>query len=647
MYQPSTHQLLKTIVESSPALKNTDADFLLRLSAQFQVIRSLAQKIYGVDEQALEKTLTQLVKKMFNANAERSASLQKIDHAREKNPHWFASEKLVGMMLYVDRFCGDLFTFKTKLPYFEDLGVNLIHLMPLLKCPKENNDGGYAVSDYRSVNPDLGTMDDMQEIAGQLHAKGMYLMLDLALNHTSDEHEWAQKALAGDKKYQNYYYMFESREVPDQFEKAMPQVFPDTAPGNFTYRPEINQWVMTVFHNYQWDLNYTNPEVFIEMLDNLLFLANQGVDVIRLDALAFMWKRPGTSCQNLDEAHLLIQLFKACTQVVAPGTLFLAEAIVAPHEIVRYFGQPGEVSNECDLAYHATLMTLLWETIATKNNRLLLTTLNHIPSKPNATSWLNYIRCHDDIGLGYEDLHASWAGYDAILHRKFIIDFFVGKSEWSFAKGEKFMEDPITGDARISGSLASLAGLEKALAEQNETSINLAIDRIVMLHSIILSFGGIPMFYMGDELGLTNDYSFRDHVDKKHDNRWMHRPKMDWNKAKLRSKITTTEGQIFSQLKRLVLVRKQTPEFADEKKATLIDSRNQHLFAYLREKGVFRTLCIVNLNDQPEPLYRDVLIQLGFDVQSGLMERISGLELDLRYNNYLLKPHACLWISQK
>ncbi|MBV6646604.1 MAG: alpha-amylase family protein [Cyclobacteriaceae bacterium] len=618
---------------------------MIRLSANFHTIFSYFHQLYPLRDDVWDHLGT-LVNRLADAYEKRPVALRKMDRDRELAPDWFLSEKLAGMMLYVDRFANDLQGFQKKIPYFDKLGINLIHLMPLLKCPKENNDGGYAVSNYREVNPELGSMDDIRKIAKILHQQGKYLMLDLAINHTSNEHEWAQKAIAGEREYQDFYYFYDNRHTPDQFEQSMPQVFPETAPGNFTYVPELNKWVMSVFHDYQWDLNFSNPKVFIEMLDNLLFLANQGVDILRLDALAFTWKKLGTSCQNLDEAHLLLQTLKACAQVVAPGTIFLAEAIVAPHEIVKYFGDNQGFSNECDLAYNATLMTLLWESIATKNNRLLHISLSNVPGKPLGTTWLNYVRCHDDIGLGYEDYHATLAGYDASGHRRFIIDFLTGAIDWSFASGRPFMEDKKNGDARISGSLASLAGLEKALRNQDEYAQELAFKRIILLHAIIMAFGGIPLLYMGDELGLINDYSYEQDKKKAHDNRWMHRPKMDWDLVKNVDVKGTLEYNIFQSISKMITVRRQSPEFRDANNLHIVDSGNQHLFVFVRYWGKHRSMAVFNLNDHREFLHVDVLNQQNFIVQSGLKDKYTGAALSCDWHGLELAPYQFYWITQ-
>lgn len=630
-------------------LKNTgpsDSQFMARLHANFSLVRNNLISLYG-DRLDLPEILEQITETLVSFYKERSAERKHADQIREENPSWFLSERIVGMMLYVDLFNEDLKGLIDKIDYFEELGVNLIHLMPVLKVPKDHNDGGYAVSDYRQIDPKFGTKADFRKVSQAFRRRGIYLMLDIVINHTSDEHEWALKAKQGDRQYQDYYYFFDDRYWPDQYEQSMPEVFPDSSPGNFTYISEIEKWVMTVFNTYQWDLNYTNPRVFVEMLSNLLYLSNEGADVLRLDALAFMWKKLGTSSQNLDEAHLIVKTFKACMQIACPGTIFLAEAIVAPQEIIKYFGEADTVTNECDLAYNATLMTLLWESVATKNNRLTSVSINNVPQKPLGTSWITYLRCHDDIGLGYEDEHARWAGYDAHSHRHFIINFLTGSINWSFARGRRFMEDPEKGDARISGSLASLAGLEKALESQDHSQIDLAVARIAMLHAIILAYGGIPMLYMGDELGLTNDYTYELDPSKVADNRWMHRPKMNWDQATHRHNHRSVEGRIYLSLQRMIRARKAIGQFQDRNNTFLLDCRNQHVLGFVRHNEAGKVVCVFNLNDHDEWISLSVLREQGINVDLGLKDQLSDLSVETPYDQIKLEPYQFHWVSEQ
>lgn len=614
-----------------------DARFFARLAFQFRDVATLANELYGGREDYVE-TLTGIVRTLHQAHHERIRRLG----ASSPNPDWYLSQELVSTMLYVDRFAGNLSGLAEKGEYFQELGINLVHLMPLLDCPPGANDGGYAVRDYRRVDPRLGTTEELASLIERFHRAGIRIQLDLVVNHTSDQHEWAQKARSGDAHFQGYYYLFDDRTIPDEFESSMPEVFPQTAPGNFTWVPEIERWAMTVFHDYQWDLNYTNPEVFREMLDVMLFLANLGVDVLRLDAVPYLWKRLGTTGQNLDEAHTVLRLFRACTAVVAPEVVLMAEAVVQPREIVRYFGTDDYEGRECETAYHVSLMVLLWDCIATKSVRLLRRGLESIPAIPRDATWFTYIRCHDDIGLGYADEDIRACGFDPFLHRRFMVDYLTGRFPGSPAAGEPFMFNPRTQDARISGSAAALVGLETALRNGDEDAAAIAIDRLIMLYSVVFSFGGVPIVYYGDEVGVLNDYRYLDDPATREDNRWMHRPVLDWGQMERRHERNSVEGRIFSRMQRLIAIRKRLPEFSGEHPAEILDAENDHVFAFLRYNAHHRTLVLVNVSDVTQAAAASLLEYAGVDAHS--TDLVTGDPVRREADRVVLPPCGFCWL---
>ena len=478
----------------------------------------------------------------------------------------------------------------------------------------------------------------------------MLLTMDVVVNHTSDEHEWAKQAREGNPKYQDYYYIFDNRDIPDMFEETMPEIFPETAPGNFTFDEAMGKWAMTVFNSYQWDLNYSNPAVFIEMLDIVLFWANQGADIVRLDAVAFLWKKIGTTCQNEREAHLILQLMKDCSQVTAPGVLFIAEAIVAPVEIIKYFGEDAVIAKECEIAYNATFMALLWEAVATKNAKLLNQGIRSLPNKLDRATWLNYVRCHDDIGLGFDDADIVQAGYEPYAHRRFLVDYFTGTYDASPARGQPFGRNDKTGDARISGALASLAGLETALETGDEAAVQRSIDIILLLHSMIMSFGGIPLLYYGDEIGTLNDCTFLEDESKANDNRWMHRPKIDWEKVALRHQHGTVEQRIFEGLKKLIAVRKSTTAFADYNNRQLLDTENPHLFVFTRNNPFLlnnTVLVVGNFDSKPQSLTLSHLGSHSAFEYSQLRDLYSGESPTLFKDQLVIPPFRFYWLSDR
>ena len=651
MYEQVSHSLLNKILDRlKPGTRRRDLrHFYTRLGANFYAIHSLFHHLYGQRED-FETQMVRLVEVMASQYIERDAELKAVDIEREQNHNWFLSQEWVGMALYTDGFAGDLKGVHEHISYFQELGVNMLHLMPLLQCPEGASDGGYAVSDARAVDDRVGTLEDLRALARDMRRRNMLLTMDVVVNHTSDEHEWAKRAREGDPKYQDYYYIFANRDIPDMFEETMPEIFPETAPGNFTFDEAMGKWAMTVFNSYQWDLNYSNPAVFIEMLDIVLFWANQGADIVRLDAVAFLWKKIGTTCQNEREAHLILQLMKDCSQVTAPGVLFIAEAIVAPVEIIKYFGEDAVIAKECEIAYNATFMALLWEAVATKNAKLLNQGIRSLPNKLDRATWLNYVRCHDDIGLGFDDADIVQAGYEPYAHRRFLVDYFTGTYDASPARGQPFGRNDKTGDARISGALASLAGLETALETGDEAAVQRSIDIILLLHSMIMSFGGIPLLYYGDETGTLNDCTFLEDESKANDNRWMHRPKIDWEKVALRHQHGTVEQRIFEGLKKLIAVRKSTTAFADYNNRQLLDTENPHLFVFTRNNPFLlnnTVLVVGNFDSKPQSLTLSHLGSHSAFEYSQLRDLYSGESPTLFKDQLVIPPFRFYWLSDR
>ncbi len=649
MYEQASHSLLNEIlVGLKPEIGNAQLrHFYTRLGANFYAIHSLFHLLYG-ERADFKEQMTSLVETLALRYIERAPALRKSDLAREKDYNWFLSQKWVGMALYCDRFADDLKGLRANLPYLQELGINMLHIMPMLDCPPNKSDGGYAVRDFFNIDPRFGTMEDVADLAATLKKRDMLLALDVVVNHTSDEHEWAQRARQGEQKYQDYYFVFPDRETPDIFEETMPEIFPATAPGNFTWDEEMGKWVMTVFNTYQWDLNYRNPAVLIEMIDIILFWANQGADILRLDAVAFLWKKMGSVCQNEREAHLLLQLMKDCCQVTAPGVLFIAEAIVAPGEISKYFGEDAINAKECEIAYNATFMALLWDAVATKNAALLNQGLKNLPNKLERATWLNYVRCHDDIGLGFDDNDIRLAGSDPAQHRRFLIDYFTGRFPGSIARGLPFGENPKTGDARISGSLASLVGLEAALESQDEAAIDAAIKTIVLLHGMILSFGGIPLLYYGDAVGTLNCLEYLAEPSKAADNRWMNRSNFNWNKAEKRHQTGTVEQRIFSALKKMIALRKEITAFADFDNRQLLTLDNPHLLVFSRsdpQNSRNRVLVIGNFNGAAQTLPVDALRAHGFFLPEGMKDICSGERVEAENEALVVPPLSCYWLT--
>ena len=524
-------------------------EFRARFERHADELKWLYMELYHGDEQAYEYFVGML-SRMY---AERPAALRRLDRERLADPQWYKRRELVGMLMYVSAFAGTLQGVRKKLDYVEDCGVNYLHLMPLLESPEGRSDGGYAVSDFRKVQPELGTMDDLAALAKDCHKRGIAVCLDFVMNHTSEDHAWARKARAGDKSYQDRYFFYESWDVPNEFEKTVPQVFPQTAPGNFSWCEEVGKVVMTTFYPYQWDLNYANPVVFNDMTENMLYLCNQGVDVVRLDATPYIWKELGTSCRNLPQVHTLVRMMRMVCEIVCPGTLLLGEIVMEPSKVVPYFGTVEKP--ECHLLYNVTTMASTWHTVAAKDTRLLRHQLEQVFALPGEYTFLNYLRCHDDIGWGLDYDFLGGFGEDEVAHKRFLNDYLTGKWEGSPARGELYNDDPRLGDARLCGTTASLCGLESARYEQNGYKLDWALRSDLMLHAYMFTLSGIPVLYSGDEIGQENDYGYHDDPLKREDSRWLHRGDMDWDKAALRNDPETVEGKLFQGIRKLEKLR--------------------------------------------------------------------------------------------
>lgn len=563
--------------------------------------------------------------------------LKQLDARREAAPAWFQSQQMVGGMCYVDLFAGTLNGLRNRLPYLKKLGLTYLHLMPLFESREGNSDGGYAASSYRRVNPRLGTIEELAGLAREFQEHGISLVLDFVFNHTSDEHEWARRAQAGDPEYERFYFLFPDRTMPDAYERTLREIFPAVRRGSFTWREDIGKWVWTTFNSFQWDLNYANPAVFRAMAEEMLFIANTGVEFLRLDAVAFIWKHLGTNCENQPEAHQIIQAFNSIARIAAPALLFKSEAIVHPDDVLSYISP-----RECQISYNPLLMALLWESLATREVKLLDHSMRSRFRLPQGTAWVNYLRSHDDIGWTFDDNDARWEWIDPAGHRRFLTQFYIGRFAGSFARGMSFQENPVTGDARVSGTLASLAGLEQAIQSANEQQIELAVRRILMLHSIILSIGGIPLIYLGDEVGTLNAYAFASDVDKAGDSRWVHRPKADWDwRERVENDPSSPHGHIFAELVRLIVLRKQQPAICGND-TEFVETGNGHLFGYVRRGGGQRLLVVANFSDHAQEMDADRLRVYGpgYSFTDIVTSQTLTAERPLR-----LEPYQCVWLE--
>ena len=628
--------------------KHRRRTFALRLDRWWGDLDDGVRTVYPA-EQAGALAL-ELVVRAARAYADRDGELHRLDQVRTLEPDWFQAPQVLGYAAYTERFAGDLAGVVKRIPYLRELGVTYLHLMPLLLPRDGDSDGGYAVADYRRVRPDLGTIDDVRELTAALRADGISLVLDLVLNHVACEHEWAAKARAGDPRYRDYFHWFADRGLPDAYERTLPEVFPDFAPGNFTWDDDLAAWVWTTFNSWQWDVNWANPEVFLEYAEIVLFLANLGVEVVRLDAIAFVWKRLGTTSQNQPEVHAITQGLRAVARIAAPALIFKAEAIVAPNDLVHYLGQGHHHGKVSDLAYHNSLMVQIWSALAAGDARLAAHVLGNLPTAPTTAAWLTYVRCHDDIGWAIVDDDAAAVGLNAFEHRKFLSDYYAGEFFGSPARGLVFQANPLTGDRRISGTTASLAGVEAAVVGETGSAgpgdelLDAAIARALLAHAIVMGWGGVPVLWSGDELGLGNDPFWADEPGHDGDNRWTHRPRLPWDVAEQRFVSGTVPERMFNGIAALGRARAGLEQLHASVPAEILPLSDAAILPVVRRHPLGNLLGLYNLTASWRPWPRWRLDEFG--VGAGV-DALLGREPNLGDDGQLwLAPYQAVWLVE-
>ncbi len=573
---------------------NWDSSFKKRMKPFYDELKWLYMELYHNDQQAFDYFCDML----HRAYQDRNDELRKMDDARSTVPDWFAGNEMLGTLMYTNCFAGDLKGVRKHLDYLEECGINYLHLMPLLESPVGRSDGGYAVSDFRKVQPALGTMEDLADLSMDCHRRGISVCLDFVMNHTSEDHEWARRARAGEKEYQDRYFFYDNWDIPNRYEETVPQVFPETAPGNFTWCQEAGKVVMTTFYPYQWDLNYRNPTVFNDMTENMLFLCNRGVDIIRLDAVPYIWKTLGTSCRNLPEVHSLVRIMRIAAEVVCPGTLLLGEVVMEPSKVTPYFGSVEKP--ECHMLYNVTTMASTWHTVATHDVRLLKHQLGTVFALPKEYVFLNYLRCHDDIGWGLDYDFLKQFGIREVDHKKYLNDYLKGAWPGSDARGELYNDDPRLGDARLCGTTASLSGIEAAEYEGNEEKLDRAIRLDLMLHAFLLTQSGIPIMYSGDEIGQKNDYTYHENPEKWEDSRYLHRGDLDWASVKRRKKKGSRENRIFTGIRKLTGLRSTHRVFDHLADCWILETYNDHILGIGRYYRGEKMLALFNFGEHDE-----------------------------------------------
>lgn len=603
----------KEALSQKESLSKKEDIFQKRLERHHDELRWLYMELY--DNGSMFAELCEHMRQFY---LERDKTLKSRDLERETDQSWYKQNDMLGMMFYIDNFAGNMKGVESKLDYIEQCNVNYIHLMPFLDTPKGRSDGGYAVSDFRKVQPKLGSMEDLDSLTAACHKKGINVCMDFVMNHTSEDHEWAKKARQGIGEYMSRYFFYENWDEPALYEKTVPQVFPATAPGNFTWLEDAERYVMTSFYPYQWDLNYQNPRVFNEMMYNFLYLANRGIDIIRIDAVPYIWKELNTSCRNLKQVHTIVRMMRIISEIVCPGILLLGEVVMEPEKVTPYFGTVEKP--ECHMLYNVTTMAATWHTVATRDVRLLKKQLDIVNSLPKDYVFLNYLRCHDDIGWGLDYGTLMAEGIGERSHKQYLNDYFQGYTGNSNSRGELYNADPVTGDARFCGTTASMCGVEKAGFEQDERAMERAVKMDLMLHAYMFMQSGIPVLYSGDEIGQINDYTYKEDPDKAADSRYIHRGAMDWKLADQIGDKDTVQGKIFTGLKHLEQIRRTEKVFVSGADAWTIETWDSAVLCIGRHYEGEKLIGLFNFSEHDKTAWIN-------ETDGDYVELISGKEM--------------------
>ncbi|MDE7031245.1 MAG: amylosucrase [Lachnospiraceae bacterium] len=606
-----------------------DNVFLERLARHHDELRWLYMELY--DNDAMFAELGDNMRRFY---LDRNKELKKSDARRASDQGWYKQNDMLGMMFYIDNFAGNMKGVESKLDYIGECNVNYIHLMPFLDTPEGRSDGGYAVSDFRRVQEKLGSMKDLDSLTAACHKKGINVCMDFVMNHTSEDHEWAKRARQGDGEYMSRYFFFDNPTIPQQYEKTVPQVFPTTAPGNFTWLPDANHYVMTSFYPYQWDLNYKNPRVFNEMMYNFLYLANRGIDIIRIDAVPYIWKELNTPCRNLKQVHTIVRMMRMISEIVCPGVLLLGEVVMEPEKVTPYFGTVEKP--ECHMLYNVTTMATTWHTVATRDVKLLKKQLDIVSALPKDYVFLNYLRCHDDIGWGLDYAALKMDGMEERAHKKYLNDYFQGYDGDSRSRGELYNADPVTGDARFCGTTASMCGVEKAGFEGDDDAMERAVQMDLMLHAYMFMQSGIPVLYSGDEIGQVNDYQYKEDPNKAADSRYIHRGPMNWKLAENIRDMDTVEGKMFQGLKKLETIRRTQKVFVSYADMWTVDTGDASVLCIGRYYDGEKVYGVFNFSEYDRTAWLGGVDKDTVDLISGVAVSLDAVNLPA-YGYYYLK----------
>ena len=566
------------------------AVFEMRLNKHYDELKWLYSELYPDKEVYFDK----LIKHLKKAYVQRDEYLHDLDTQREHEADCYTKRNFVSMAMYVHCFSGTLKNFAKRLPYLAESNINCVHLKGIIKSLKDKNDGEFAISDFKAIEKSIGDVKDLAKLSEKCHKKDIDVCVDLVLNHTSDEHDWAMRMCDGESEYEDKYYVYKRENLPEIIKEDGKRV--ETVAGNFTYVKAIDKYVMSTFHEYTWDLNYHNPEVFNEMAENLLFLANTGVDIVRLDYMAYIWKQKDNAHHNLPQVHTILRMLRLISEIVCPSVILLGEVAISPDRLAPYFGSAEKP--ECHLIYDASTMAVIWHSVATGNVALLKHQFDMLASLPKNEVLQNSLRDSDEIKWVLDFDFLAKQGMQKTPHQQFLNNYFAGEFDGSFALGKKYEAEGNADKVHVCGTVASLCGIEYYDKQKDKAKMQLAIDLDIMLHALMLSQSGIPTICSGDEVGQCSDFKF-----KKDDLSYLKRDKFNWHKAGRRKTEKAMQANIYQSLVKLTSIRNDYAVFAQNAKVKTLLTWDEATLAIVRETDSEKFIGIYNFSSSERPAW--------------------------------------------
>lgn len=511
---------------------------------------------------------------------------------------------------------GDFPGLISRLDYLEKLGITALWIIPFTDSPLR--DDGYDIRDYYSVYPPYGTIGDFQKLLEEAHKRGIRIITELVLNHTSNTHPWFISASSSrSSPFRDYYVWSDS---PDQY-KGTRIIFSDTEKSNWSWEPRTRQYYWHRFFHHQPDLNFENPRVQEELFNVVKFWFSLGVDGLRCDAVPYLFEREGTNCENLPETHAFMKRLRKEIDREFPGRMLLAEANQWPQDVLPYFGQ----GDEFHMAYHFPLMPRLFIAVAQGDRTPILDILDRTPEIPESCQWAIFLRNHDELTLEMvtdQERDYLWSTY---------------------------AQDP---------RMRLNIGIRRRLSPlmQNDRR------KIDLMYSLLLTLPGTPILYYGDEIGMGDNVHLGDRNGVRTPMQWSSDRNGGFSRAnpsELYSpviqnpiygyQVVNVENQLsyptspLNVLRQMIQVR-QSARLFGRSKLTVLNPKNNRIFAYLREIGVDVVLVLNNLSDRTESVTIDLSRFIGYTPVE-LFNQTRFPQIRRRRFHFTISPYGFFWLQ--